>query len=88
MGLTILEVEVGNPSSPEITEKIEFLIDSVAIYSIVPTPILEKLGIRPLSKVEFHLADGSKILRKKGIALFRYGERVGGGRCNFWRGRR
>ncbi len=48
MGLTVLEVEVGNPAKPEVTEKIEFLIDSGAIYSVVPTPILEKLGIKPL----------------------------------------
>ena len=26
---------------------------------------------------EYRLADGSKVVRKKGAALFRYGERVG-----------
>jgi len=78
MGLTVLEIEVGNPASPETTEKVEFLIDSGAIYSVVPTPILEKLGIRPITQQEFRLADGSKIVRKKGIALFKRGEQVGG----------
>jgi clan AA aspartic protease len=78
MGLTILEVEVGNPANPEATKKIEFLIDSGAIYSVVPTPILERLGIRPLSEQEFRLADGTKIVRKKGIALFKYGDKIGG----------
>jgi clan AA aspartic protease len=78
MGLTILEVEVGNPANPEVTEKIEFLIDSGAIYSVVPTPILERLGIQPISEQEFRLADGTKIVRKKGIALFKYGEKIGG----------
>jgi clan AA aspartic protease len=77
MGLTVLEIEVGNPASPEITEKVEFLIDSGAIYSVVPTPILEKLGIRPLMQQEFRLADGSKIVRKKGGAVFKHGERAG-----------
>ena len=77
MGLTVLEIEVGNPSSPDVTEKIEFLIDSGAIYSVVPTPVLERLGIQPLSEQEFRLADGSKIVRKKGGALFKYGERIG-----------
>ncbi|MGQ9625555.1 MAG: aspartyl protease [Anaerolineae bacterium] len=77
MGLTVLELEVGNPASPEITEKVEFLVDSGAIYSVVPAPILERLGIRPLTEQEFRLMDGSKIVRKKGGALFRYGERVG-----------
>jgi clan AA aspartic protease len=78
MGLTVLDVEVGNPASPEITETIEFLIDSGAIYSVVPARVLEKLGIRPLMEQEFRLADGSKISRKKGVAVFRHGERAGG----------
>ena len=55
-----------------------FLIDSGAIYSVVPIPILEKLGIKPLCEEEFRLADGTKIVRKKGVALFKYGNRVGG----------
>jgi clan AA aspartic protease len=78
MGLTVLNVEVGNPANPEVTEKLEFLIDSGAIYSVVPTPILEKLGIKPLTDQEFRLADGSRIVRKKGIALFKYHDQIGG----------
>jgi len=78
MGLTVLEVEVGNPAKPRVTIKLEFLIDSGAIYSVVPSTVLRKLRIRPLGAEEFRLADGSKIVRKKGIALFRYGDRVGG----------
>jgi clan AA aspartic protease len=77
MGLTVLELEVGNPANPEVTEKLEFLIDSGAIYSVVPTPILEKLGIKPLAEQTFRLADGSKIVRKKGGALFKYGDQIG-----------
>ena len=65
-------------NTPEVTEEVELLVDSGAIYSVVPTPILERLGIRPLAEQEFRLANGAKIVRKKGIALLRYGERVGG----------
>ena len=78
MGITVLEIEVGNPATPDTTERVEFLIDSGAIYSVVAVPILERLGISPITEQQFRLADGSKIVRKKGIALFRYGERVGG----------
>ncbi len=78
MGLTVLEIEIANPAKPEITEKLELLIDSGAVYSVVPTPVLEKLGIKPLAEEEFRLADGSKIKRKKGVAVFKYGERIGG----------
>jgi len=78
MGLTILKIEVGNPANPDVTESLEFLIDSGAIYSVVPYPILEQLGIRPLTEEKFRLADGSEIIRKKGIALFKYEDRIGG----------
>ena len=78
MGLTVLHVDVGNPASPEKTEPLDFLIDSGAIYSVVPTAILINLGIRPLTEQEFRLADGSKISRKKGVAVFKYGDRIGG----------
>jgi len=78
MGLTVLKIEVGNPADPDITEKIDFLVDSGAIYSVVPTPILERLDIRPLADQEFRLADGTKKVRKKGVALFKYEDRVGG----------
>lgn len=77
MGLTVLEMEVGNPVNPEVTEKVNFLIDSGTIYSVVPTPILEKLGIKPLTEEEFRLANGVKVVRKKGDALFKYGDRAG-----------
>jgi len=77
MGLTVLEIEVGNPAKPEVTEKVDFLIDSGAIYSVVPTSILEKLGIKPLAEQQFRLADGTKIVRKKGGALFKYEDRLG-----------
>ena len=78
MGSTVLEIEVGNPGNPEITEKLEFLVDSGAIYSVVPSNILKKLGIKPCGDQEFRLADGSKIIRKKGIALFKFRDQIGG----------
>ena len=77
MGLTVLELEVGNDSNPEVTEILDFLVDSGAIYSVVPSPVLQKLGIRPLGEQVFRLADGTKILRKKGGAFFKFGDKFG-----------
>jgi len=77
LGLTVLEIDVGNPADPDVTEEVEFFIDSGAIYSVVPTAILERLGIKPLAEEPFRLTDGSKIVRKKGGALFKYGDRIG-----------
>ena len=77
MGITFLKVAVGNTANPDVTEEVDFLVDSGAIYSVVPTPILERLGIKPITEQEFHLANRPTIKRQKGGALFRYGERVG-----------
>jgi len=78
MGLTTLDVEVGNPATPEVTRAIKFLVDSGAVFSVVPRKILEELGVRPLGRQKFRLANGDHISREKGIAFFRYGDRVGG----------
>lgn len=77
MGSTVLRVEVGNPANPDVTESLEFLVDSGAVYSVVPSSALERLGLRPLREEEFRLADGTSVRRKTGGALFKYGERLG-----------
>jgi len=78
MGLTTLDIEVGNPATPETTRPVRLLVDSGAIFSVIPRGILDELGIRPIAKEVFRLANGSRITREKGIALFRYNGRVGG----------
>jgi len=77
MGQTVLQLEVGNVARPELTETLEFLIDSGAVYSVVPTATLTRLGIQPLVEHEFRLADGSRNVRKQGGALFKYKDRIG-----------
>jgi clan AA aspartic protease len=79
MGLTVLTVEIANPARPSKTRELEFLVDSGAIYSVVPAGVLRTLGIKPIASQEFRLADGSKIVRRKGSALFRLEDRVGTG---------
>ena len=77
MGITYVELEVANVANPDVTERLEFLVDSGAFSSVVPTPVLEKLGIRPLDEQTFRLANGDKIVRKKGGALYKYNGRIG-----------
>lgn len=50
--------------------KVNFLVDSGAIYSVVPATLLLEPGIQPLSEEEFTLANGEKIRRKKGSPYF------------------
>ena len=77
MGLTILPLEIANQSDPQQTETVELLIDSGAVYSVVPRPILERLGIAPVSEQDFRLASGQTIRRQTGGALFKYRDKVG-----------
>jgi len=76
--LTTLIVEVANLATPGTTRPITFLIDSGALQSVVPAEVLAGLGIVPIATQEFRLADGESISRRKGAALYRYGDRVGG----------
>jgi predicted aspartyl protease len=77
VGLTTLKVGVANVASPDRIRTLDFLVDSGAIYSVVPAGILNELGIDPIATQEFRLADGSLISRRKGGAIFRLGDRVG-----------
>jgi len=77
MGVDIVEIEVGNPSNLDVTEKVEFLVDSGAFYSVVQAALLEKLGIKPVAEEIFRLANGEKIKRKRGMAFFKYEGRIG-----------
>ena len=77
MGITAVTLEVGNPAAPAVTETLDFIVDSGAVYSVVPAPVLERLGIGALTEQTFRLANGCRVVRKKGGALYRYGQRVG-----------
>ena len=77
MGITRVELEVANITAPRKKERLDFLVDSGAIFSVVPAAVLRKLGIKPREKQEFRLANGEKIVRKKGTAVFRYNGRSG-----------
>ena len=60
--------------TPEIrrkAKKLSLLVDSGAIYSIVPKDLLRRLGVKPHSTKTFILADGSEISRKIGDATFK-----------------
>lgn len=78
MGITTVLVDVANPARPDVGESIELIVDSGAVYSVIPADLLDRLGVLPLAEQTFRLADGSRIVRRKGTALLRYGEQIGG----------
>lgn len=73
MGMTKVTLTIKNPRSPATnTYKSEFLVDSGATYTVVPSYQLKKMGIKPTREEKFVLADGKIISRKVGNALFEF----------------
>lgn len=77
MGLTHVKVRVGNPANGHRAEEVTCLVDSGAIYSLIPGQILRKLHIKPHSTREFVLANGEVIRRRLATATFEYEGRRG-----------
>ena len=72
MGITLIRARIKNPEKPKLEKEEEFLVDSGAIYSVVPAKILKSLGLSPQREQEFTLADGTKVKREVGYALFEF----------------
>ena len=70
MGLVHVKAKIANPARPKRTATITFLVDSGAVYSVVPAVILRRLGIKPHGSRTFQLADGTQIKRQIGDAVF------------------
>jgi carbon-monoxide dehydrogenase small subunit len=52
-----VDIEIGDPQG-ERYEKVSVPVDTGSAYTVVPRPLLERLGVRPLRHVRFRLADG------------------------------
>lgn len=70
MGLTNQKLVVKESRRARRKATVNFLIDSGAVYSLVPSPTLKKLGVRPHRQVDFSLTDGRTIRRRVGDAYF------------------
>jgi len=76
VGVTFTGIKVSNPRRPDLVPvEIEFLIDTGAIYSVVPASVLEALGIPRLERQVFTLADGTHQAYDIGEAFFKLGTR-------------
>jgi clan AA aspartic protease len=80
MGITFVKVKVSNPARPKKKAvAYELLVDSGAIYSLLPARDLKKLGIKPVREEEFTLANGETVKRLVGNALFELHGKIGAG---------
>ncbi len=71
MGLTYIQATVANPARPRRSARVKLLVDSGGLYSVVPEPLLRRLGIKPGKSKIFILADGTEVKRQIGQAIFR-----------------
>lgn len=77
MGTFSVTVDVVNPLDPTKHATLDCLVDSGATYSILPTPVLEQLGIRPLREDTFKVATGERRTWRMGGVELRVDGRSG-----------
>lgn len=64
MGLTHIEGTVSAIAGRRKAIEVRFLVDSGAVYSVLPDEVWRGLGLKAIREVEFTLADGTAIARK------------------------
>lgn len=72
MGITTAILKVREHRKSEKFAELSFLVDSGAIYSLVPGTILDELQIEPYKELSFSLADGTILKRRVCSAYFEY----------------
>ncbi len=77
MGVTFVKIKVSNPAKPKKFATHEFLVDSGAVYSVLPATELKKLGVKAVREEEFLLANGESVKKGVGNALFEYQGKIG-----------
>ena len=71
MGITYAPVTVSSPRGRR--ARVRMLVDSGAVYSLLPRRTWQRLGLKPKRKEAFQLADGSTVERQVSECLIRYG---------------
>lgn len=71
MGIVSVDAEVSRDGGP--CEHISLLVDSGAVYSVLPQQVWRRLGLHPKRTLEFSLADGRPIHRRVSECRFKIG---------------
>ncbi|MBS7638749.1 aspartyl protease family protein [Candidatus Bathyarchaeota archaeon] len=72
MGFTYVKVRVYNPADMSKFDVIELLVDTGAIFTSIPRGVLERLGLKPLSRRRLRVYGGTVVERDVGVAVFEY----------------
>lgn len=77
MALITLTARIANISAPDRTEPVELVVDSGAVCSVVRGDVLSRLAVSPDRRESFILANGERLERRVGYAMFYYEDRKG-----------
>lgn len=70
MGITYVTARVRRTGGRSGVQTVRFLVDSGAVYTVLPHAVWTALKLRPVRDAEFTLADGSTISRGIAEATF------------------
>jgi len=76
MAVTYLDIDISNPQKSGKSVIGHFLVDSGAVYSVVPATVLKKLKISKTDTQKFSLANGEVIEKDVGNALFSFSGKI------------
>ncbi len=82
MGVFYVPVEVGSPTSQS-SVTVEAMVDTGAIYSMMPAALLRDLGLEPGEVITFDVANGEQVDYPTNWATFLVGGRSGMARVIF-----
>ncbi len=77
MGLSFIKAKLTAPGRSGKKVSVRFLVDSGAVYSVLPEGVWRKLGLKSQRTVEFTLADGTVIERGVAECTFETTGRMG-----------
>jgi predicted aspartyl protease len=73
MGMTEVRVRVLNLTDERRFADVDMVVDSGAIYSVVPASILRGIGVVPRETKVFELANGGSVQREVGNVIYEIG---------------
>jgi predicted aspartyl protease len=75
--LSVFEQVIGvSGPQQDSWEEVSALVDTGSIYTVLPTPLLQRLGVVPTERRRFRSADNSVMERDVGEVLVRIDQRV------------
>lgn len=74
MGFTNVKVQIYSPADLTKPKEIELLVDSGALFTVIPHALLKEIGLEPLSRRRLRVFGGAIIERDIGVAVIQYEE--------------